>query len=187
MLYQIISYLLETAAAVISGACLLRVYMQRCRAPFGNPIGEMVFALSNWLVMPLRKALGGVAGAGGLDWPSLLAAYLIEIVHYGLLWAVAGGYGAFGDLPILALFALGRLALSGLTGLVLFYVILSWLNPGSQAYGLLSRLVEPLLGPLRRVLPMVGNLDLSPLAMFVLLNIASMVWAGLQNAVMQAL
>jgi YggT family protein len=187
MLYQIISYVLELAAALVAGACLLRAYMQWCRAPFGNPIGEMVFALSNWLVLPLRKMLGNALGSSGLDGASVLAAYLIELIHYSLLWVLSGVYGPAGDLPVWALFALGRLALSGLSGLVMFYVILSWLNPGSQAYGLLSRLCEPLLSPLRRILPLLGRLDLSPLALFVVLNIASMVWAGLQNAVVQAL
>ena len=182
MLYQIISYVLETAVAVLAGACLLRAYMQACRAPFSNPIGEMVFALTNGLVLPLRKIFGNSAGWGGFDWPSVLAAYLIELAQYVLLWALAGGFGPLGEMPGLAFFALGRLALSGLTGLVMFYVILSWLNPASQAYGLLSRLCEPLLSPVRRVLPLVGSLDLSPLVVFVLLNIAAMLWASLQNA-----
>jgi YggT family protein len=194
MLYQIISYVLETVTAVVAGACLLRAFMQYCRAPFSNPIGEMVFALSNWLVLPLRKTMGQIKGpgkgSGSLDWPSVVAAYLIELAHAVLLWVLAGAnhqLAPLGDVPVFALFALGRLALSGLTGLVMFYVILSWLNPASQAFGLLSRLVEPLLEPVRRVVPLFGQVDLSPFVVFVLLNIASMVWAGLQNAVVQAL
>ena len=51
MLYQILSLVLDAAAGLVGGACLLRLYMQRLRVPFGNPVGRFVFALSDWLVV----------------------------------------------------------------------------------------------------------------------------------------
>ena len=57
MVYQIISFLLDVAAGLLGGACLLRLYMQHQRIPFGNPVGRFVFALTDWLVLPLRKIL----------------------------------------------------------------------------------------------------------------------------------
>ena len=59
MLYQIVSLLLEVATSVLAGACLLRLYMQHQRIPMsvrsGNPLGRFVFALTDWLVLPLRR------------------------------------------------------------------------------------------------------------------------------------
>ena len=78
MLSQIFSLLLEVVAGVLGGACLLRLYMQYQRIPMsarsGNPLGRFVFALTDWLVLPLRRF---VPAAGRWDLSSLLAAWLI--------------------------------------------------------------------------------------------------------------
>ena len=90
MIEQILSFLLEVAAGLISGACLLRLYMQAQRVPFSNPVGQLVFALSDWLVMPLRKV---IKPSGKYDMSSLIGAILIQLVHYLLLWGLAGAAG----------------------------------------------------------------------------------------------
>ena len=71
----------------------------------------------------------------------------------GLLfgWLAGGGFPALGLLG-LALHMLARVALQTLTMLVFAYVIISWVQPGSPVHGLLSRLIEPPLAPLRRYL-----------------------------------
>ena len=86
MLYQIISLLLEVASGVVGGACVLRLYMQYQRIPMsarsGNPLGRFVFALTDWLVLPLRRV---VPAWGRWDLASLVAAFLLELVRFFLL------------------------------------------------------------------------------------------------------
>src|SRR5450830_1684142 len=117
MLYQIISLLLEVAAGVLSGACLLRLYMQFQRIPMsarsGNPLGRFVFALSDWLVLPLRRVLPAI---GRLDSASLVAACLLKLLQFGLLWLLAGASASLFVVPVLAAFGLVSLVISGLTG-----------------------------------------------------------------------
>jgi YggT family protein len=72
---------------------------------------------------------------------------------------------------------LARVALQALTMLVFAFVIISWVQPGSYVHGLLSRLVEPVLGPLRRVVPSIGGVDLSAMALLLLLQIGLMLLA----------
>jgi len=104
MIYQIVSLVLDVVAGLFGGACLLRLYMQYQRIGFANPIGRVVFALTDWLVLPLRRVLPAM---GRVDTASLVGAYLIELVQFGLLWLlVAGGIGA-GMVPLIALFAFG--------------------------------------------------------------------------------
>ena len=74
MLYQIVSFVLDVVAGLLCGACLLRIYMQWQRIPFGNPVGQFVFALSDWMVLPLRRVLPAV---GRWDGASLLAAAVV--------------------------------------------------------------------------------------------------------------
>lgn len=173
MAYQILSFLLDVAAGLLGGACLLRLYMQWQRVPFGNPIGRFVFALTDWLVLPLRKVLPAI---GKVDTASLVGAYLIELLQYVLLWALFfRGAAPFASVFVLALFGLMKLALGALIVLVIAHAILSWVRSDSPMVDLVDRLCAPLLRPFRRVIPLVGGFDLSPLALLVVLQVALMV------------
>ncbi|PZP93522.1 MAG: hypothetical protein DI587_28525 [Variovorax paradoxus] len=170
MLYQISAFLLEVIAGLLGSACLLRLYMQHQRIPFGNPIGSLVFALTDWLVLPLRKVLRPVAR---WDLASLVGAFLLKLAQYFLLWLVTGG--ALVVVPVMALFGVIGLVIYGLTGLLIVYAVMSWVQTQSPLYDVLSRLLAPPLRPLRRMVPLVGGMDLTPLILLVLLQVASIV------------
>jgi len=182
MAYQIISFLLDVAAGLLGGACLLRMYMQYQRIPFGNPVGRFVFALTDWLILPLRRILPAM---GRWDTASLVGVYLIELAQFGLLWLLMGRMGGLPLLPVLALFGVLRLVISGLTGLVIVYAILSWVQADSPIVDVIERLCAPLLRPWRKLIPLVGGIDLSPLAFLVVLQVAAIMLAYLQGAVLR--
>jgi YggT family protein len=182
MAHEIISFLLDVAAGLLGGACLLRLYMQHQRIPFGNPVGRFVFALSDWIVLPLRKILPAM---GRLDTASLVAAYLLELAQFALLWLFFGGAGALPLLPIAAVFGLVRLVISGLTGLVIVYAIMSWVQADSPIVDVIDRLCAPLLRPWRKLVPLVGGFDLSPLVFLVVLQVAAILLAYLQSATLR--
>ena len=181
MLFQIISYLLEVVSGLLTGACLLRLYMQLQRVPFGNPVGRLVFALTDWLVLPLRKL---VPSARGWDLSCLVAAFLLQLLQYLLLWLLVGGGLGLAWLPWIAVFSLARVVVSGLMGLLIAYAILSWMQTSSPISDVIARLCEPLLRPVRRVVPLMGGIDLSPLVLLVLLQVVSIVLGHLQASVM---
>ncbi len=185
MLYQIVSLLLEVAAGLLTGVCLLRLYMQHQRIPMsarsGNPMGPFMFAVTDWLVLPLRRVLPAV---GRLDTASLVAAFLTQGALFGAQWLMLGGGAGWIGVPVLALFGVVRMAISALTGLVIVYAVLSWVQTQSQLSDLLERLVAPALMPIRKIVPLVGGVDLSPLALLVLLQIAAIVLGGLQASVL---
>lgn len=172
MLYQIISFLLEVVTGLFGGACLLRLYMQYQRIPFRNPVGSMVFSLSDWIVLPLRRVIPAL---GRWDLASLVAAFLLKLLQFALLWLVSGSFAGWAVLPLLALFGLVSLSISGLTGLLLVYTVMSWMQTRTPLSEVIERLCVPLLAPIRRVLPSMGGLDLSALVLLVLLQVASIV------------
>lgn len=184
MLVQILQFLLEIASGLVSGACLLRLYMQVQRVPFQNSVGQLVFALSDWLVMPLRRV---VPVRGRYDLSSLVAAVLVQLLYYLLLWTMAGMLSPVLVVPVLALFGLLRMVLTGFIGILLVYAILSWVSPHAPVASILSRLGEPLLRPVRRVVPLVGGVDLSPLLVLIVLQVLLMVLAHWQFEVQKAL
>ncbi len=187
MLYQIISLLLEVVTGVVGGSCLLRLYMQHQRIPMsarsGNPLGRFVFALTDWLVLPLRRVLPAV---GAWDTASLVSAYLLQLAQFMLLWLLAGAADGLFAVPILAGFGLVRLAISGLTGLLIVYAVLSWVQTASVMADVVERLCAPPLTPIRRLVPLVGGVDLSPLVLLVLLQVAAIVLGHLQGLMLLA-
>ncbi|MDD5325852.1 MAG: YggT family protein [Polaromonas sp.] len=186
MLIQIFAFLLETIFFVLIAAALLRAWMNRARINMSGQPGSLVMALTDWLVKPLRRALPKPVARSRVDWASVVAAALLSLVYallwgalFGVLLPVAGGLNfapaAVLSVLILAIKMMVRVALQTLMILVLGYAILSWVQPGSPAYLLLARLTEPLLSPLRRVIPAKGGVDLSALVLLLLLQIGLMV------------
>lgn len=181
MIYQIVSLVLEVAAGLVTGVCLLRLYMQHQRIPLsvrsGNPMGRFIFALTDWLVLPLRRV---VPALGSWDMASLVGAFLLQLALHTVLWLLRGGVESFVFIAVYAAFGLLRMALSGLTGLVIVYAVLSWVQTQSFMSDLLERLVNPVLAPIRRFVPLVGGVDLSPLVLLLLLQIAQIVLGDVQ-------
>lgn len=186
MLIRILSFLLETVFFLLIAAALLRAWMNWLRISMTAQPGTFVMALTNWMVKPLRRVLPASLRQSRVDWASVLSALVFALL-FALLWALLFGVvlgaaywaPAFTPFAIIGLlgFALKMLlkvALQTMFILVLGFAILSWVQPGSYAYGLLGRLTEPLLSPLRRVLPSIGGVDLSALVLLVLLQIGLM-------------
>ena len=185
MFYQIISLLLQVVFGLVAGACLLRLYFQYQRitmsARAGNPLGPFIFALTDWLVLPLRRVVPAI---GRWDIASLVAAYALLLVEFALFRLLAGARGSIGFVPVLSAFEVAHLALSGLSGMVIIYAVLSWVQTGSPMAEVVERMVSPLLRPIRGVVPLLGGVDLSPLVLLILLQIGAIVLKSLQAAVL---
>jgi YggT family protein len=145
--------------------------------------GPFVMAVTNWLVQPLRRALPAGLKQSRWDWASLLAAVLLSLLYGAAavlllsLVSFASPNGAMwltGAL-LLALKHLVRTVLQGLMLLLLAYAVLSWVQPHASVMGTLERLSAPILRPVRRVVPLVGGVDLSVLVVIVLLQVGLMV------------
>ena len=174
MAIRILVFLLETVFYFLIGAALLRAYMNWLRINMVAQPGTFVMALTNWLVKPLRRLLPQALARTRLDSASLLAAVLLALL-YALLsaWLLSGAMPGLAWLGF-AVQMLLRVLLQTLTMLVFGYVVISWVQPGSPVYGLLARMVEPPLAPLRRIVPTVGGVDLSAMALLLLLQIGLM-------------
>ena len=182
MVNMIISFLLEVAVGLIGGACLMRLYMQHQRIPFSNPVGRFVFALTDWLVLPLRRAL---PSAGTWDLASLVGAYLLKVVQFALMGLLTSGVALLAWVPLLSLFGLLQMAIAAVTGLLIVYAVLSWTQTRSPVASVIERLCDPLLRPVRQVIPLVGGVDLSPLVLLVALQVAAMLLGSVQQAVLR--
>lgn len=172
-----LKFLIDVFFGLFTYALLLRFVMQLLRAPFRNPAGQAVMALTDWIVKPLRKLFPGFKG---VDWASLVATYLFQVlwllayyVVFGQAFALLGPGAAY--LLVAALVALAKAALWLLIVVVFVQAILSWVAPDGPLAGLLNALTFPFLRPVRRLIPPIGGtLDLSPLIVIVLAQLTLM-------------
>jgi len=176
MIGQALKFLLDTAFGLFTYAFLLRFAMQWLRAPFRNPVGQALTALTDWAVKPLRRVLPGFRG---VDWSTLFLAWLAQFLWLAVLGLLLGG-GGFGGaviatLALVAAIELLKAALWLLIIVVFVQAILSWVAPGGPVAGLLNVLTYRFLAPVRRIVPPLGGtLDLSPLIVIVLAQLALM-------------
>ncbi|MEW6693404.1 YGGT family protein [Tepidimonas thermarum] len=177
---RIVVFLLDTLFFFLVGAALLRGWMNTRRLRMTAQPGPFVIALTDWIVQPLRRTLPRALAQANADWGSFLAAVVLALAHAGLLHLVWGGAlpglesAYWLTVPLLALQLLLRTMLQGLMLLLLVYAVLTWVQPFSPLIGSLGRLLDPLLAPVRRVIPTVGGVDLSVLVLLVLIQIGLM-------------
>jgi YggT family protein len=160
---EAVRYIVDTLLWLLTLAFLLRFLLQLVRADFRDPMADAIVRVTNWLILPLRKLLPPI---GKIDTATVVAIIAVASAHTAaLLWL--GGEG-LAD-PVLFL----RVTLIGLVDLTLriylFAFLLYWLTsfvtPGGYAPGvrLLSQLCEPILKPVRRLIPPIGQIDFSVL------------------------
>jgi YggT family protein len=186
MLAQIILFVLDTVCGFLTFALLARFALQWARAPFRNPLGQFIVAVTDWMVRPVRRL---VPGLFGLDMASLLLAWFWQVVYQGIALGLSGVLFAVSPAPtlVVALLAALEVAKMGLylvIGAVLVSAMLSWVNPYAPLADVFNALTRPLLRPFRRFIPPVGGVDLSPLALLLVLQIALFVVAGMRNGVL---
>ncbi|MCL9780896.1 YggT family protein [Vibrio sp. S4M6] len=154
---------------------ILRIWLQAARADFYNPFSQFIVKATQPVVGPLRRI---VPSFGSIDMATLLFAYVLSVLKFVILNLVASGGAAAGFSTGLLL--VGLLSLIKAAGGLLFWIliiraILSWVSQGqSPIEYVFHQLTEPFLTPIRRIVPVMGGLDLSVLVLFILLQFINM-------------
>ena len=170
---QILWLLIETLGSLLAVSCVLRAYGHRLHLNPRNPISQFLSALTDWLVMPLRKL---IAPTRTMDWASVLAALLIALL-VSLTFSILASGGRIpnpGEVILRSVFWLARSVIYLAIGLVILQAILSWVNPFAPLAPAIAQLTQPLLAPFKKIIPPIGGVDLSPLALIILLQILLM-------------
>ena len=171
-----LGFLVQTLFGLYMLLVLLRLLFQLVRADFYNPLSQFIVKATNPPLIPLRRIVPGIAG---IDLSCIVILVVLQLVE---LWVISQLKGY--SLPFMSLFMfsvaeLVRLTINVFFWSVLLQVILSWVNPSSYnpVIGLLYSLNEPLLRPVRRLLPSLSGLDLSPLIVVIALKLGEILFA----------
>jgi YggT family protein len=165
----ILQLIIDTVASVLGGVLLLRFWMQAIRVRPPAQVAQFTFTLTDWLVRPMRRLVPGV---GGFDWASLLGAFIVVLLANSIM--LIAGWPA--EAIILgALFRFLNWIIYGFMALLIIEAVFSWINPHAPLAPFIHALNDPLLRPLRRVIPPIGGIDLTVLVALILLQILQMV------------
>ncbi len=162
-------FVITTLVQLYIFVLLLRVWMQIVRADFYNPFSQFVVKATQPIVGPLRRVIPAM---GKIDSATLLVAFIFALA--GIIF----GMWATNMLPALGITIIPMAVLLLLTyvGKLIFWMILirailSWVSQGRNPVDfLLFQLTEPLMAPIRRIIPAMGGLDFSAMiVMFILI------------------
>jgi len=184
MLRDALQFIIEIVFSLFGIALILRAWIYAIRLHPFNPYSQTVFRVTDWLVQPIRRI---VPSSNRIDWPSLLASWLTALVSLLLMAVVFVGLptalGALLPSCLAALFTVAKWAFNVILWVTLIQAILSWVNPLAPVMPVLQTLTAPLLDPIRRILPNLGGIDLSPLVLLVLAQLCMMVLQRLEYSV----
>ncbi len=167
-------FLIQTLIGLYALTFMLRFLLQLVRADFYNPFSQFLVKVTNPLVKPLRKI---IPGFGGIDWSSIVVVILLMLLEFmliGLLpkYSIPTPQGLF----VMALAETLSLVVNIFLFSIIIQAVISWINPGSYnpVVGLLQQLTAPIMNPIRRVIPPISGLDLSPMAAIIGLYLVTM-------------
>jgi len=179
MLAQIATFLIDTVVSFLVFLLLARFHFQWLRVPFRNPMGDFLLATTNWVVIPARRVVPALAG---FDLATVILAWLIQALGLWAQAAIATAEPGAAAIAAVAAVDLVRYSVYILVFAVFVQVAISWINPDAPLGPLFDMVTRPFLRPLRRYVPPVGRVDLSPLVLLVILYVLLIPLAHLRLA-----
>lgn len=181
-----LAFLVQTVFGFYILAVILRFLLQWVRADFYNPLVQFLVRITNPLLAPLRRIIPGYRG---LDLAAVVLAFALQAVEMLLITLLLSQPIGAGGLLLLTVLELLKLLINIYLWGVIIQVALSWFNPDPYhpAARVLAQLTEPVLRPVRRIIPSISGVDLSPMLVVVALIFISLLlqdflglWTGLR-------
>ena len=170
VLQQIGTYLIETLFSLYIGAVVLRMLLGYAGANFYNPLSQFLVKITNPVLVPLRRFIPSV---GKIDTSAIVLALGLTVVKIVLLSLIITGNVNIISTLFASIFDLMKVVIWIYIISLLVQAIMSWIGSahGNYVAPLIQSLTNPLLRPIRNVVPNMGALDLSPLVAILILNI----------------
>ena len=173
---QAVLFLIDTAFSLYLMVVILRLWLQLVRADFYNPFSQFVVKATNPLVLPLRRIIPSI---GRLDTATLVLAYAIMLAKLVTLQLLQSGQMLVVPSLIFAVIFLVKEVFTLLFWILVIRALLSWFSQGrSPVEYVMHQLTEPLLKPIRRILPPLGGLDLSVLVVLIGLQFLNILFSS---------
>ncbi|QLG86948.1 YggT family protein [Chitinibacter bivalviorum] len=190
MLTSVLDFLIRNLLEFLILLLLARFYLQAAKVSFRHPLGQFVLALTNWVVLPVRKIIPPIKG---YDTTSLMMAWITAFVMHSVLLAITPWPFDFSSgasivaLVLTATLELIKMSLYLLFAAVIGQALMSWLSPYNPLMPTLTGLTAPFLRPIQKIIPPIGGVDISPLLLILVIQlILNVVIAQLEPMILQS-
>lgn len=163
-----LTFLVKTLIELYVMVLLLRIWMQWSRCDFYNPFSQFIVKITQPIIGPLRRVIPSI---GPIDSASLLLAFILTTIKYPVLLLIQAGVLSLDPMNLLV----GLLSLLKSAGSLVFWVIIirslmSWISLGrSPIEYVLMQMTEPMMAPIRRIIPAMGGIDFSAMGVILVL------------------
>jgi YggT family protein len=172
---QAMLFLINSAFNLLLMVVILRAWLQLARADFYNPFSQFVVKATNPAVLPLRKLIPSI---GSIDTATIVLAYLVAVAKLIVLQLMLVGSIQLPATFISGLLVLLKEILNLLFWILIIRALLSWFSQGNNPIeSVMHQLTDPLLRPIRRVLPALGGLDLSVLVLIIAIQFINVLFS----------
>lgn len=174
-------FLIDTLFSIYIALIMIRMLLGVSRADFYNQISQFIVTATNPVIKPMRSIIPSM---GRFDTAAIVVMLVLTIVQYSLLTALTGqSINVIALIPI-AVIKLIELLLNVYIFALIIQAVISWVNPGAHSMqnpivSVLNSLTGPVVNPIRRVMPPIGMVDLSPMAAIIGLYVLKIIVQGL--------
>lgn len=166
-------FLLDTLFSLYIFCLLLRFLFQWCGADYQNPLSQFLIRMTHPPLSLLRRFIPAM---GRVDSSALVLILLLQMLEGFLIFLIQGGMPSFSVLSIWSITQLIELTLNIYFYAIIIRALLSWVGPSvyNPAISLLFSLTEPVMATSRRLLPITGGIDLSPIVVIMAIQLIRM-------------
>ena len=164
-----VHFLIQAVLSLALYVVLLRFWMQWVRADFRNQLGQFIIAVTNPVVIPLRKVLPSI---GTIDTATVVLALIIAAIKLFVYLALHGLGGNPITIVVISIGLLLRYSIYLFIAAIIVGIIASWVNPHTYhpMVAVARAISNPLLAPAQRLIPPLAGLDFSPVIVLLLLQ-----------------
>jgi len=178
-------FLIQTLFDLYIYVVILRFLLQTVHADFFNPLSQFAIKFTQWIVKPLQRIIPEIKH---VDLAIILLLFVLEIIKFSLVSLVAAKFPSIPALLLLSFADLINQFLMFYFYIIIIRAVLSWVMPThhNPTFFALSKITDPVLRPIRRILPMIGGFDLSPIVAIILTQfLALLIVSPLQYLALQ--
>lgn len=168
MFANFVAFLFNMITTLIGSLLVLRAYIFYQRLSIFDPVARLAWATTNWLVIPLSQVFRPTQR---WEMASVVGSYIMALVVALVAREVHGLPVDLLMVPVCAIFVVIRWLVELVLWGTILLVVFSWLQPTSPSYAMFWRLTNPFMGPISRLMPRMGNIDLTPFVVFFLANV----------------
>lgn len=167
-----ILFLVNTLFDMYLFVLVIRIILVWVGANYFDPVTQFILKLTDRLIKPLRRLIPNI---GRFELSTVIILLLLEILKFFIISMISLGMPNVIGLLILAFADCFKLIIQTFFYAILLQVMMSWIQPHSSISHFLNQFTSPIMRPIRRLVPNIGGLDISPIPALILLQLLSII------------